>query len=128
MKKTLAILGLVVVVLGICPVAGCGSEVKAYSDPNQTIEIKTGSQFDVVISLDSNPTTGYSWVPAYNEDLLILVDEDFQQEDNGLIGAGGVQTFRFKALKAGQSTITMSYQRPWETSAIEAKDFNIEVK
>ena len=128
MKKLLPILGVVGVVLATCFAAGCGAEVKAYSDPDKTIEINAGTEFDIVISLDSNPTTGYSWVPAYDQDNLILVDEDFQPVENGLLGAGGTQIFRFKALKAGQATITMSYERSWEKGAIETKIFNVEVK
>ena len=130
MKKLLTAMGLVGVVLVSCLAAGCGAEVKAYSDPDQTIEVNAGTQFDVFISLESNPTTGYSWVPVYNQDELALVDEDYQQDENsqGLVGAGGTQTFRFKALKSGQTQITMSYQRSWEPSPIQTKVFNVDVK
>jgi len=131
MKKLLPILGVVGVVLVTCLAAGCGTEVKAYSDPDKIIEINAGTEFDIVISLDSNPTTGYSWVPAYGQDELVLVDQNYQPGENaqnGLLGAGGTEIFRFKAQKTGQTTITMSYQRPWETTAIEQKVFNVVVK
>lgn len=130
MKKLLTAMGLVGVVLVSCLAAGCGAQVQAYSDPDKTIEINAGAQFDIVISLESNPTTGYSWVPVYNQDELALVDEDYKQDENsqGLVGAGGTQTFRFKALKTGQATLTMAYQRAWESGALETKVFNIVVK
>jgi inhibitor of cysteine peptidase len=130
MKKLLTAMWLVGVVMVSCLVAGCGAEVKAYSDPSKPIEINAGTEFDIVISLESNPTTGYSWVPVYNQDELTLVDENYQQDDDskGLIGAGGTQTFRFKALKTGQATLTMAYQRAWESGALETKVFNVVVK
>lgn len=131
MKKLLPILGVVGVVLVTCLAAGCGAEVKAYSDPDKTIEINTGTEFDIVISLDSNPTTGYSWVPAYDQGDLVLVDQEYQPGENaqnGLLGAGGTQNFRFKAQRSGQVVITMSYQRSWETTALEQKVFNVVVK
>jgi inhibitor of cysteine peptidase len=131
MKKLLPIIGVLGVVIVACFAAGCSTEVAAYSDPSKTIEISSGTEFDIVISLDSNPTTGYSWFPTYDQDELVLVNEDYQPGEDaqsGLIGAGGTQIFRFKALKTGQATISMSYQRPWETGALETKVFNVEVK
>ncbi len=130
MKKLFIVMGLVGVVMVSCLASGCGAQVKAYSDPDKPIEINAGTQFDIVISLESNPTTGYSWMPVYNQDELMLVDEDYQQDESsqGLVGAGGTQTFRFKALKTGQATITMAYQRAWESGALETKVFNIVVK
>jgi predicted secreted protein len=128
MKKLLPILGIVGVVTISCIAAGCGAEVKAYSNPDETIEINTGTQFDVVITLDSNPSTGYSWVAVFDEDALVLVDQNYEPGNSTLIGAPGTQTFRFKALKSGQTQITMSYQRSWETSPIQTQVFNIDVK
>jgi inhibitor of cysteine peptidase len=130
MKKLLSIIGLLGIILVSCLAAGCGAEVKAYSDPDKAIEINAGTEFDIVISLESNPSTGYSWVAVYDQDELVLVDKIFtsHQGDEKLVGAGGTETFRFKAQKTGQATITMSYQRPWEATALETKVFNVVVK
>jgi predicted secreted protein len=45
-----------------------------------------------------------------------------------LLGAGGTELFRFKALKSGDVEITMSYKRPWETDVLDQKVFTVEVK
>ena len=131
MKKLLPLMGLVGVVLTTCLVAGCGAEVKAYSDPEQTIEVNANNQFDIVIALESNPSTGYSWEASYDQAQLELVDENYEPGQNaqqGLIGAGGTEIFRFKALKSGQTQITMSYKRSWETEVLEQKVFTVDVK
>ena len=128
MKKLLPILGVVVVVLATCLAAGCDTGVKAYSDPSKMIEINAGTEFDVVISLDSNPSTGYSWVAAYDQTALVLVDQEYKAGDSNLIGAPGTQIFSFKALKSGQTSITMSYQRSWEPNPIQTKVFSVDVK
>jgi len=47
--------------------------------------------------------------PAYIE----LIREDFDASSN-LIGAGGVEKKEFRALKSGNSELTMTYKRPWE--------------
>ena len=48
---------------------------------------------------------------------------EFAQQ--GAVGAGGTQLFRFKALKAGKTEINMVYKRPWEKEAIEQKTFTV---
>jgi len=72
------------------------------------------------ISLESNPTTGYSWQAEFDTESLELVSEDFTT-DSTLIGAGGVQKFEFMALKQGQVLVTMVYKRPWEDESIDTK-------
>ena len=78
------------------------------------------------ISLESNPTTGYSWQAEFDSESLELVSEDFAS-DSTLIGAGGIQTFEFLALKEGQIEVTMVYKRPWENESIDTKVFPVKV-
>ena len=33
----------------------------------------------------------------------------------GLVGAGGTETFRFKGSGAGRTTLKLGYMRPWES-------------
>ena len=130
MKKMLPLL-ITGVILASCLMSGCGSEVKAYSDPQQTIDIGADGEFVILIALDSNPSTGYSWEAEYDETKLELVDETYEADayaDKNIVGAGGTELFRFKALEKGDVEITMSYKRSWETEVLEQKVFNVEVK
>lgn len=127
-KYLLLIMG---VLLTACLIAGCGAEVKAYFDPSKTIDISANKEFVILIALESNPTTGYSWEASYDETMLDLVEETYELGEyakQGLIGAGGTELFRFRALKSGQTEITMVYKRPWETEIQDQKIFTIEVK
>jgi predicted secreted protein len=129
MKKLLPLVGFV---LTVCLVAGCGSVVaQAYTDPEVTINTDANGEFVILIALDSNPTTGYSWEASYDETRLELVEETYELGEyvkQGLVGAGGTELFRFKALKSGEAQITMEYKRPWETEILQQKVFTVDVK
>ena len=128
MKKLLPLMGLI---LAACLVAGCSSTVQAYTDPEVTIDISANDEFVVLIALESNPTTGYSWEASYDETRLELVEETYELDEyaeQGLVGAGGIELFRFKSLKSGEAKITMDYKRSWETEVLEQKVFTVEVK
>ena len=82
----------------------------------------------IVISLDSNLTTGYSWViTSIDANIIRQIGEaTFQHASPGsnkLLGAGGVETFRFQVIHSGRSTLRLEYQRAWEDSATPADAF-----
>jgi len=117
------------VVVATCLVAGCVGEVETYTDPGQTINIGVGQEF--VIALGSNPTTGYGWQESYDETVLTLVEKTYrpgEEANKGVVGAGGVEYFRFKALKTGETEITLVYKRLWEEEFLEQKVFTIDIK
>jgi inhibitor of cysteine peptidase len=126
--KSLLIL---VAVVAMCMLAGCLGGAKTYTDSGQTIDIGTNQEF--VIALGSNPTTGYSWQEGYEESMLELVEKTYKpgkEAQQGLVGAGGVEYFRFKTLKVGETEITLVYKRPWEepTPQDVTKIFTINIK
>lgn len=84
-----------------------------------TINREVGETF--TISLKSNPTTGYMWQPGFDSEFLELVDSKFVPDatDPPLVGAGGIETFEFLALKQGQTRVKMIYKRAWEDEHIE---------
>lgn len=114
--------------LAVCLVAGCGGETKSYTDPSKTIAVSVGGEFS--LALDSNPTTGYSWQETHDAALLSLMEDRYQadQKAPGLVGAGGTQYFRFKALKQGKTQITLTYKRSWETEKADQKVFNVDIR
>ena len=121
MKKFL-ILG---ALLTTCLVAGCVGEVKTYTDSGQTISIGTNQEF--VIALGSNPTTGYRWQVSHDKTVLELLRSEYQTGEAAKQGAGGIELFRFKALKTGATRITMSHKRQWEEQPIEQKVFSVDI-
>ena len=125
MKKFMVLV--VASILAVSLLAGCGG-VKTYVDPEEKITV--GIEDEFIIALDSNPTTGYDWEESYDDSMLSLVDDRYELDEKaeGLVGAGGTQYFQFKALKAGQTEITLVYKRHWETEILEQKVFNVEIK
>ncbi len=127
MKKLLILVTAAVV--ATCLVAGCVGEVKTYTDSGQTINIGANQEF--TIALSSNPTTGYSWQESFDETTLELVEKTYklgEEAEQGAVGAGGVEYFRFKALKTGKTEITMVYKRPWEEEIIDQKVFTVNIE
>jgi inhibitor of cysteine peptidase len=123
--KKLLILMLIAAAL---TVAGCIGVAKTYDDPGQTIDIGIKQEF--VIALGSNPTTGYSWQESHDQTMLELLEKSYKEEaQEGVVGAGGIEYFRFKALKAGQTEITLTYEQPWEGGGSgETKVFTVNIK
>ena len=62
------------------------------TDPADVIHAQVNVEFTIVA--ESNPTTGYSWQPHYNEEVLELISSDFVSAGSAM-GTGGVQTFSF---------------------------------
>jgi inhibitor of cysteine peptidase len=96
--------------------------------PAESVEVNednNGGQFELergqilVVTLESNPSTGYKWELAeqYESILLQLGEVEFKSSDTGdppTVGAGGWEIFRFRAVSAGQMPLLLFYQRSSE--------------
>lgn len=79
---------------------------------------------DLTIELKANPTTGYEWVVSMDkEDVVKLEKREYKQsvKDPTIVGAGGTETFCFKAVGDGTVKITFTYCRPWEENKDAAR-------
>ena len=86
----------------------------------------------LVVTLKSNPTTGYGWEVAENQESILeqMGEAEFKQSETGeppLVGAGGWEIFRFKAISAGEMTLQLVYHRPWEEGVEPLKTFSLQV-
>jgi len=81
------------------------------------------------VSLESNPTTGYSWrADPLNEQILKQLGEPtFKADTTGLMGAPGVEVFQFQAVGPGSTPLNMAYSRSWETGVKPEKTFSTNV-
>jgi len=92
-----------------------------------TKNIKKNDEF--VVSLESNPTTGYQWNVDFDNSYIELVDVSYDLEDSELMGSGSTEVFKFKALQEGEVDLTFSYLRSWEEKApIKKVSYKIIVK
>ena len=86
----------------------------------------------LVVTLESNPTTGYLWEVAETQESILeqMGEAEFKQSETGgppLVGAGGWEIFRFKAISAGEMTLQLVYHRPWEEGVEPLKTFSLQV-
>jgi predicted secreted protein len=100
------------------------------SSNGKVYNVKVGQEF--IVSLDSNPSTGYTW--DFNKDLddkLLALEtdkayiSDATANDN-IVGQGGKTCWKFKALQAGTTEIEFRYARPWE-SVQPAKTYKVTI-
>ncbi len=128
MKRFLILVTVAVIVTSL--VVGCVGEVKTYIDSGQAIDIGVNQEF--VIAIGANPTTGYDWEISLDETMLELVEKTYKlaEEAEGykVVGGSGVDYFRYKALKAGETEITMVYKRSWEEESIDQKLFTVNIE
>ncbi|HID20327.1 MAG TPA: hypothetical protein EYP28_05265 [Methanophagales archaeon] len=97
------------------------------SNNNTTINVTTG-RF-LVITLEGNPTTGYTWEVTEPLDELVLrqIGGIVDVPESDLIGAPSKQIATFEVVGAGNATIKMVYHRPWETEEEPLDTFTLNV-
>ncbi len=134
--KELVVRGSVIVVLlaTLVLATGCGTSKEVKLDANNNgdqVELKKGQS--LIIELASNPTTGYAWqVAELDQSVLQQTGEaQFKQPDSSeppLVGAGGVEVFRFEAKGTGQTALKLVYRRAWEEGVEPLETFSIQVE
>ena len=97
---------------------------------SQEVEVAVDSP--LMVTLCSNPTTGFQWESAQITDQTVLeqVDHKFvspESEPPPPPGTPGQEVWTFKALKEGESTISIAYSRPWEGGEKGAWTFTLAV-
>jgi formylglycine-generating enzyme required for sulfatase activity/predicted secreted protein len=98
-----------------------------HADSFEEVTTVVGEEFE--ISLESNPTTGYSW--SLVEDLpdwLELVGTTYVATDPGMVGGGGTQTWTFRATGSGSATLTFQYIQPWVGAPAEVRVYQVTAK
>jgi inhibitor of cysteine peptidase len=99
-------------------------------DADSQVKLEQGQV--LVVTLDSNPTTGYLWEVVENQESILeqIGESEFKPSDESeppMAGAGGCEIFRFKAVSAGQTTLQLVYRRPWEEGVEPINTFSIDV-
>ena len=119
--------------LGLFLLSACGSSaqetVLTANDNGGSVTLKAGQV--LVIQLDANPTTGYTWaVEAVDEGVLRPAGEAGYTPApaaQGQVGTGGTAEWRFEAAGSGTTTLKLVYIRPWETPPEPAATFSVTV-
>jgi inhibitor of cysteine peptidase len=99
-------------------------------DNEGQIEVDVGQ--NLVLTLESNPTTGFRWEVVEVEDAVLRPkgETEFRvasELDPPPPGAGGVEIFRFETVEAGETLLELVYHRPWEEGVEPLETFTIQV-
>ena len=109
-----------------------GSEEVNVNEQDNGCKINLKQEQLVVVTLQSNPTTGYRWELIDNQDSILeqIGEAEFKPSDAPAvppIGDGGCEIFHFMAANKGQMTLTLVYRRPWEAGVEPLSTFSIRV-
>jgi inhibitor of cysteine peptidase len=86
------------------------------TDSLSEVSLDVGDQLEV--SLEANPTTGYSWELGPLPEGLQLVSSEFEEPGGSLVGAPGMQQFVFEAVGAGSGILRFEYVRVFEDPVV----------
>lgn len=108
--------------IGLLLLPGC------YDRPTEKLTATVGEK--LVISLPSNPTTGYSWQVAspWPDGGLTLESHAYLAPQTELVGAGGVEEWEIVPLKSGTYYLYFVYLRPWEKDHFPTNEKILELK
>lgn len=106
------------------------SQTLTEGDDGKTVTIAKGQ--NVVLKLQSNPTTGYRWkVVSTDRTFGYPATTRFLANGDG-VGAAGVERMTWKTSgpldMTGTHEVKLEYKRPWEENASPAKTFSFKVK
>ena len=97
------------------------------ADNGRQVEL-SGSQV-LVVSLECNPSTGYSWAVQEMDTAVLRQVGDWEwMPSTDLLGAPGTQILRFAGVREGQTTLHLAYARPWEKGVAPLQTFTLQVR
>jgi predicted secreted protein len=120
-----------VLLVSCVPVAG----PPIYDDTAKPVEV--GVNDDFVIAIEYEPTTEYFWQEQFDNSALELLESTCVLCTEGELTrltpynvnypteAGAVNFSRFKALRRGETEVTMVFKRPLKDTFIEQKIFRV---
>jgi inhibitor of cysteine peptidase len=120
-----AALALVLAMSGCASTSESPLELTA-EDSGTTQTLAVGQQMSV--TLEANPTTGYSWaIDGALPQQLEQAGEPAYAAESDLVGAGGAETWTFRAASAGQGVLKLKYWRSFEPTVPPENAFEVTV-
>jgi inhibitor of cysteine peptidase len=87
--------------------------MKTEADSGHRVALRIGQE--LILTLNSNPSTGYCWMRTDTETpVLVTLGKPTYQPGGRLLGASGVELWKFRPEREGMLTLKLEYRRPWE--------------
>jgi inhibitor of cysteine peptidase len=108
--------------------SGCGTNGMNLTEADNDKQITLNAGDSLTLTLESNPTTGYSWQVIEIDNGVLIQDgaPEYKSDGRNIPGAGGTEIFRFKVVENGSTSLKLGYMRPWE-SVLPIETFTIQV-
>lgn len=128
-----AVLAMACVALAAC--GGTSAEQPKILDGSGSYEVDGGTveltDGKVKVSLEANPSTGYTWMLETGSDLVQLESEEFvsntrSDKPDPAADQSGTQVFTFTGDREGTESIMLTYEEPWSAKDPE-KTVNLQV-
>lgn len=92
------------------------------------LRLRAGSLF--AMKLDSNPSTGYSWIIKPTEEIkgrVVKVGSSFVMPDvnDTRTGTPGTEISMYAVTQPGQYDVSVEYKRPWENFVYKSVKFKV---
>lgn len=97
------------------------------NDGHHGKQIKLFRGQKITLSLDANPTTGYTWMIAQIDTNIVKPQHSEFKSASERIGSPGKQIFHFRTLASGQTELRLIYHRPWEKDSSPLNIFHIKL-
>ena len=107
---------LLAVVAALFGLSGCDGGTTRLSGEDDGARIELVSGDEIVVELESNPSTGYSWQVASSKGARQKGEVEYVGGDTDVVGAAGVERFTFVREGSDAGVIALEYRRPWETT------------
>jgi len=95
----------------------------AQTDNGKILDVERGRRIE--IALRGNPSTGYQWMLMKKAAGVGQLGQPAFKPDSKQIGAPGLETLRFRAIRSGRSVIALGWRRPWEKNVPPARTFSV---
>lgn len=119
MKKKVMIIAAAIVIVGAAVLAVGKTQSwqpRSYTVDGEGYSAQVVNGNELILDLDANPTTGYSWViTSVPEQFASDYDNYVQDEaEEDMTGVGGTQEYHIVALNDGTGTMTLEYKQDWD--------------
>jgi predicted secreted protein len=106
-----------------------GQTINVTASPGDTTSLQVKVGDTIVVKLEANATTGYSWEFTPGSTMEILSSEYREgTHPEGVVGAGGTQVLTVKVTSAGSSELTGTYRQQWTSPSPGAQpDFSMTI-
>lgn len=121
MKYSRYVLNITILGLLIILNAGSGLWTAPYALAEDKRNVGVGKS--LMIRLETNPSTGYEWIPVFDKAYFRLDSYEIEPTTGELLGAPTHARFTFTPIKAGVAAIEFNYLRRWENQPVKTERF-----